>query len=833
MGKIQKGKDMRQLSARSAAELFPGGVPSAPYALGRRLRLYFEGGNRPELDRIEFEPKGQQKGGFLQRGFNGDKELSFRWTEMPKALSLFFLEYLIAGFEKRPFAFRRTPQTRTLADAAVDTNGKLFRLFVEELPTGGTADKVDRVFNGVNLNRTDDRERSVFVNTEYLPQDCVEIFFEGRRLTDQGDVIRLAGQFRKVWEMPPPCELEFKIGEASFPPSEPATSPPPGQQPRQPELLPEVAPRQQPPKESPAQPGPAPQAEAFKLSKFLAEEFGKALDVLRTRPGPASKADTRQPTAAPADKEEARLAKPADGEEAKPADQPRAAPEPEAPEPPPIAPELFVVPQANGSWPDEAPLVELPGEETAHAWTLKNAFEGILILGRTGSGKTTGSGSTFAEAFLRAGFGGLVLTVKAGEADYWRRLCAWCGREDDLVVVERGGNWKLNLLAYEAQHPGRGGALSENLTTFCRNLLAILSRSKGASTNEQFWESAGDQLLNATFDLFLLAGGGITFDRLADFVAAAPTDKVPKTEEDWLKVPTFGGVYREAKQAAVSPEDKRIFGRASQYWLTIYPGLSSKTRTSVTLGVYAMFDTFRGRDMPALISSETNLAPESIMGGKIVVLDLPLKELQHAGLMVQSAWKYLFQVALERQKRSNIPACRPVFLWEDEGQHFFSQHDHHFQNTARSARVCRVILTQNLHSFIKEFGRDGESATMTVFGNLNTKVFHNNSDTATNRWAAEQFGKVINQRLSISQGSEPQSKSFLDALRQSFDPPDRTSVSSAEHWEDAVRPEEFNDLRTGGPEYNFMVDAYITWMGLTAEDGNHFLKISFQQNQNL
>ena len=198
--------------------------------LGRRVRLRFDGGNSPELDRIEFQCNDQQnfsdddrqKWGFLQRGYDDDKELSFRWTKLPKALSLFFLEYVVARFLNEPFAFRRTPQTNTLADAVVDTNGKLFRLFVEKLSTGGTADRVDRVFNGVNLNRTEDRERSVFVNTEYLPHDCIEVYFEGRRLTDQGDIAKLAKQFRKVWEMPPPCELEFKIGEASFPPPEPA-----------------------------------------------------------------------------------------------------------------------------------------------------------------------------------------------------------------------------------------------------------------------------------------------------------------------------------------------------------------------------------------------------------------------------------------------------------------------------------------------------------------------------------------------------------------------------------------------------------------------------------
>jgi hypothetical protein len=221
------------------------------------------------------------------------------------------------------------------------------------------------------------------------------------------------------------------------------------------------------------------------------------------------------------------------------------------------------------------------------------------------------------------------------------------------------------------------------------------------------------------------------------------------------------------------------------------------------------------------------------MSGKIVVLDLPLKELQHTGLMVQSTWKYLFQTALERQDNANSPRRRPVFLWEDEGQYFFSDHDHHFQDTARSARVCRVILTQNLPGFYKEFGRAGADITNSVFGNLNTKIFHNNSDLQTNEWASRHFGQEIHTRYSITNSPTPQPSDFFGMVKQSLDPPNTTSVSAGESWEPAVRPEEFNVLRTGGPENDFMVDAYITWMGLSTGRQKHFTKITFAQNQNL
>ena len=138
--------------------------------------------------------------------------------------------------------------------------------------------------------------------------------------------------------------------------------------------------------------------------------------------------------------------------------------------------------------------------------------------------------------------------------------------------------------------------------------------------------------------------------------------------------------------------------------------------------------------------------------------------------------------------------------------------------------------TQNLPGVYKELGRDGENIANSVFGNLNTKVFHNNSDPQTNEWAAKHFGTEIHTRYTVSYAPPQQPKDFFDAIRQSFDPPSRTSVSEAQHWEYAVRPEEFNTLRTGGPEHDFMVDAYITWMGLSAEHDRHFTKIAFRQN---
>lgn len=59
-----------------------------------------------------------------------------------------------------------------------------------------------------------------------------------------------------------------------------------------------------------------------------------------------------------------------------------------------------------------APLLQLSPRD---AWRLRDACEGTVIFGGTGSGKSSGSGRAIARAFLRAGFGGLVLCAKQDE----------------------------------------------------------------------------------------------------------------------------------------------------------------------------------------------------------------------------------------------------------------------------------------------------------------------------------------------------------------------------------------------------------------------------------
>ena len=49
--------------------------------------------------------------------------------------------------------------------------------------------------------------------------------------------------------------------------------------------------------------------------------------------------------------------------------------------------------------------------------TIADALTGVIVTGATGSGKSSGPGEALAKAYLRAGFGGVIHTVKPSDVE--------------------------------------------------------------------------------------------------------------------------------------------------------------------------------------------------------------------------------------------------------------------------------------------------------------------------------------------------------------------------------------------------------------------------------
>jgi type IV secretory pathway TraG/TraD family ATPase VirD4 len=264
------------------------------------------------------------------------------------------------------------------------------------------------------------------------------------------------------------------------------------------------------------------------------------------------------------------------------------------------------------------------------------------------------------------------------------------------------------------------------------------------------------------------------------------------------------------------------------YWTQTFPNITEKTRSGVVTYFTSMADNMSDRGVHGLIANETNVTPEMMLSGKIVILDINLKENKEGGLMVQAAWKLLFQQAIERRADKQLDSARPVFLWEDEAHLFFSKNDCDFQPTARDCRACHVLISQNLQNYYRN-GQD-EHAVMSVFSAMNTHIFHANGDHETNRWASQKIGMRTRLKVSASGILRPITEkdvSLFPRYPEHYN--NRGGVSLAEEKEPAIPPEQFSRLKKGG---DGTCDAVILWLSHQFEvnGGKNYCVKTFTQD---
>jgi TraM recognition site of TraD and TraG len=472
-------------------------------------------------------------------------------------------------------------------------------------------------------------------------------------------------------------------------------------------------------------------------------------------------------------------------------------------------------------WPDQRALVDLGGD----SWRIKDACEGTMILGGTGSGKTSGSGRALATSFLAAGFGGLVLCAKPDEPALWRKYAEETGRESDLVMFGHGEPWAFNFMRHETLRSGAGAGLTENLVNLFMEVASIGSGGAQARGGDPFWERAMRSLIRNCADVLIMAGEPVTLHGMFEVLRSAPTEPAHLASQEWRRQSACCRHLDTASERALGKSWAVDCAEVCGYWLSEFPKLGEKTRGSIV----AMFSTLaeslmRGK-MRELFCEETSLTPADVLAGKIVVVNLPVKEWSEVGRMAAVLWKYCLQKAVERRSDNEDPVRRPLFVWADECQHFASRYDTLFQATARSSRVATVYMTQNYPSLIAALGGVdiGKAATDSLLGNMGTKIFHANSDRDTNQMAAELVGKRLQSLRNFGAGSSI-------SLGGQASAGSSANRGRSEHMDFEIQPMEFSMLRKGGPENGNVSDALVFQNGrLWGATGRTWQKVAFRQ----
>lgn len=440
-----------------------------------------------------------------------------------------------------------------------------------------------------------------------------------------------------------------------------------------------------------------------------------------------------------------------------------------------------------------------------------------------------------ASALLRQGFGGLVLTTKPDERALWEGYCRAAGRANDLKVFGADANLRFNFLDYEATRKGDGAGLTENLVNLFSTVLEVADRGGSGGSgreDEGYWRRASRQLIRNAIELLILSQGRVSVTDLYRVVISAPTSAAQKRSPEWQAQSMCFQCLAQADNRPKSEAKKADLEVVADYFLIEYPELSEKTRSVIVSTFTSMADVLMRGILRGLFSADTNIVPEAVADGTVLVIDLPVKTFGEVGRFAQVLWKYAFQRAIERRDVAENP--RPVFLWADEAQSFITSYDMQFQTTCRSSRVATVYLTQNVSNVYAALGgqEKGRVEAASLFANLNTKVLHANGDPVTNEWAANLIGRS---RQFLANGSSSRSADggwpFSLGI-ESMSQPGTSSAGFSETWEYEVQPSAFTHLRTGGPANGWEVGGIVFQNGRRFRaTGKTWLPVSFKQQR--
>lgn len=501
-----------------------------------------------------------------------------------------------------------------------------------------------------------------------------------------------------------------------------------------------------------------------------------------------------------------------------------------------------VVPNSDGYASDlDTPLLMFSEQDV---WTLRDACEGVFITGGVGSGKTSGSGSAIARAYLKAGFGGIVCCATVNEADRWRRYCEETGRTQSLIVMDKRLAHRFNFLDYQMT-VGRGSTY-EAVNVLLDVLNAAEGRyDSGASRGgDQFWQLSTRQLLAMSLAPLWAAYGRITLPELMRFVHERPTRAEQlNPETGWIDRSFWARTIRLAERGGAHPIPAEDFEPVWNFWTSESDMMAADQRTAANIvkTLTGKLDPFLTGDLRRLFTTDSTFVPELTFHGAVIVLDLSAHEWGREGIFAQHIVKTMWQRAMQRRPKTET--MRPAFCAADECQTFLAETDKDFTSMSRECRALNVYLTQNLPGIYAKLGQGSENVADTILGNLATKFFHAQPDARTAEWAATMIGKAVVHRRSVSENESEQTGSGTNTGRSlgggqsssqsgsstNYGRGRGSSVSVNETIDYRLQPSHFTTLKKGGGA-DRMTEAVVFQAGRTfGHSGSTWTPVLFRQ----
>jgi type IV secretory pathway TraG/TraD family ATPase VirD4 len=446
---------------------------------------------------------------------------------------------------------------------------------------------------------------------------------------------------------------------------------------------------------------------------------------------------------------------------------------------------------------------------------------GIAVFGRSGSGKTSSSGKVIARSIIAyPTSGGLILSAKPEDLAMWQSIFAGCRRQNDFIVFgSLKDKWRFNFLDFVS----RDGGGTRDVTRCIRTIGETLrgSDGKGHGEDGEFWEQQQERMIYNAVEVVKLGIDKVTAPDLQRFITTAAYSQQQISSEEWQS-----GYHNQCLKAAFGRKKTGIeshdYQLAVDYWLSEFPMMADKTRSSILAGVMGVLHVFNTGIVRELVSTTTNVTPADLFNGKWVLVNLPPAEWGDIGSFINAGWKYLTQRANLRRHVND--ASRVNVIWCDEAQQFVNSFDSHYLAQCRSHSGCMVYLTQSLHSYYSALkGESGRHQADALLSNFHHKLFHALGDVQTAEWASSLIGKSLQTFIG---GSSHDGGDMFDTMFG------RTNYTGnfSEHYEQILQNNAFlSGLRTGGPANNFLADAILVRSGEPFSSGLSYLPCTFSQ----
>ncbi len=469
---------------------------------------------------------------------------------------------------------------------------------------------------------------------------------------------------------------------------------------------------------------------------------------------------------------------------------------------------------------------EDPLDRTLLHWSAKDRFTfrdllngGICITGRSGSGKTSSSGTEIALAILMSmKSGGLILAAKPEDRHMWQAMFDKAGRGDDLLVFGPDTPLRFNFLAYVLAMGGQTRDVTRCITVIGETLRA--ADTKGGESAD-FWEREQERMIYNAVETVKQAEGSVSAPMIQKFINSAPTSLEQIASPQWQA----GYCNQCLAKAFAKPKsaiESHDYQLATDYWLSEFPTMADKTRSSILTGVMGILHVFNTGVVRELVSTTTNVSPDQMIEGKWVLVDMAPAEWGDSGALIAAGWKYLVQRRILRRRAE--PGDNVVVIWADEYAQFANSYDAQYLSQCRSHLGCLVVLTQSLHSYYMSMkGESGKHQADALLTNFSTKIWHALGDTATAEWASGLIGK--GREIFVSTSMAPREDVYDELMGRT-----KVSSSASEHYEAILKPNVLmNGLRTGGRANKRICDAIVMRSGEAFANGQNWLWREFRQ----